>query len=72
MQHFIYFLVKYKYFLLFVLLEFFALFLIIQSHSFHQSIFVNSSNQITGSVISKINMLEAFVNLVSENKSLLE
>ncbi len=72
MQHFFYILVKYKYFLLFVLLEFLALFFTIQSHSYHKSSFVNSSNRITGSILSKINSYENYLNLASENKLLLE
>ncbi|NQW36280.1 MAG: rod shape-determining protein MreC [Flavobacteriales bacterium] len=72
MQQFFNFLVKYKYFLLFVLLEFFALLFTIQSHSFHQSVFVNSSNQFTGAILSKIDAFDSYLDLTSENKSLLE
>ncbi|MCF6214274.1 MAG: rod shape-determining protein MreC [Flavobacteriaceae bacterium] len=55
-----------------MLLEFFALFFTIQSHSFHKSIFVNSSNQFTGAVLNKIDTFRTYFNLTSENKSLLE
>jgi rod shape-determining protein MreC len=72
MQHFFYILVKYKYFLLFVLLESLALFFTIQSHSYHKTNFVNSSNRITGGILSKINSYENYLNLASENKLLLE
>lgn len=72
MQLFFNFIVKYKYFLLFVLLEFFALSFTIQSHSYHQSVFVNSSNQITGSILSKIDAVDSYFDLGIENKLLLE
>ncbi|MFK5890669.1 MAG: rod shape-determining protein MreC [Flavobacteriaceae bacterium] len=72
MQHFFYILAKYKYFLLFVLLEFLALFFTIQSHSYHQSTFVNSSNSVTGSLLNTLNDFDHYLNLPSENKFLLE
>jgi len=72
MQHFFYILAKYKYFLLFVLLEFLALFFTIQSHSYHQSAFINSSNSVTGSFLNILNDFDHYLNLPSENKLLLE
>jgi rod shape-determining protein MreC len=52
MQQIAYFIEKYKYFLLFLLLEFFAIGLTIQSHSYHKSQFINSTNRITGGLLS--------------------
>lgn len=72
MQHFFYILSKYKYFLLFVLLEFLALFFTIQSHSYHQSTFVNSSNYVNGSLLNTLNDFDHYLNLPSENKLLLQ
>ncbi len=72
MQHFFNILVKYKYFLFFVLLEFMAFVFTIQSHSFHQTTFVNSSHRVTGSILNKINSFNSYLDLGSENKILLE
>jgi len=55
MQLFFNFLIKYKYLLFFLFLEFIALFLTISINSFPNSVFINSSNQITGNILSKIN-----------------
>jgi len=72
MQLFFNFLAKHRYLLFFLLLEFFALFITISSHSFHKSIFVNSSKSITGGVLSEINNFNAYLNLKSNNEVLLK
>jgi len=72
MQQIIYFLRKYRYFLLFTILELIALLFTIQSHSFHKSKFVNSATSITGGVYSKVSNINDFFTLKKENKILSE
>ena len=72
MQHIISFLINNKYFLLFLFLEIIAVSLTIQSHSYHRSKFINSSNFITGSLYSNFNSFNNYVNLKSQNEQLLE
>jgi rod shape-determining protein MreC len=72
MQQIISFLFKNKYALLFLLLELTAIVFTIQSHSYHQSKFVNSANAITGGIYNKINNFKELVLLKEENKRLSE
>jgi rod shape-determining protein MreC len=72
MQQIIYFLKKFRYFLLFFLLEIIAVFFTIQHHSYHKSKFVNSANFVTGGIYNKVNNLQEFFNLKTENKILIE
>lgn len=72
MQQIISFLFKNKYVLLFLLLEFIAIFFTIQSHSYHQSKFVNSANIFTGGIYNKINNFKELIHLKEENKRLSE
>ena len=72
MQQIINFIIKYKYFLFFLLLEFIAINFTIQSHSYHKSKFVNSANFITGGIHKRINAFKEFTNLRVYNQQLLE
>jgi len=72
MQLFFNFIIKYKYFLFFLLLESIALFITISVNSFHKSIFVNSSNQITGGILNEIYNFNSFLKLKSDNELLLK
>lgn len=72
MQQLIYFIRKFRYFLLFILLEVIAFIFIIQHHSFHKSKFINSSNIITGSIYNTVSSVNDFINLKSENQLLIE
>lgn len=72
MQQILYFIKKFRYFLLFVFLEFIALFLTIQHHSFHKSKFINSSNFVSGGIYNQVNSINEFFHLRSENKRLIE
>ena len=67
MQQLIYFIRKYRYFLFFLLLEFIALILIINNHSFHKSKFVNSANSITGGFYNKATSISDYFQLNKEN-----
>ena len=55
MQQLIYFIKTFRFFLLFLVLEIFALYFTIQYHSYHKSKFVNSANVITGGFYNKLN-----------------
>lgn len=72
MKQIIKFIEKYRYFILFLILEFFALFFTIQSHSYHRSKFVSSANNITGGIYNKLSGINDFFNLKTENQRLLE
>jgi len=72
MQQIIYFIRKFRYFLLFLLLEVIAIIFTIQHHSYHTSKFVNSANAISGGFYNKVNSINEFFILKTENKLLIE
>ncbi|MFK5958811.1 MAG: rod shape-determining protein MreC [Lutibacter sp.] len=72
MQQLIYFIKKFRYFLLFILLETLALIFTIQHHSYHSSKFINSANSISGGFYNKMNNIHEFFLLKDENKLLIE
>jgi rod shape-determining protein MreC len=70
MQQIFKFIEKYKYFLLFLILESFALFFTIQNHSYHRSKFINSANNITGGIYRQMSSINDFFYLKKENRLL--
>lgn len=72
MQQIVNFVIKYKYFLFFLLLEFIAISLTISNHSYHRSKFVNSANFVSGGIFNKINYYKEYSNLDEYNQQLLE
>ena len=72
MQQIVNFIIKYKYFLFFLLLEIIAISLTIRSHSYHHSKFVNSANAVTGSIYKKLNAVKEYSHLKDYNQQLLE
>lgn len=72
MRQIIYFIEKFRYFLLFIVLEIFAFIVIIQDYSYHQSKFVNSANFITGGIYKKVNSVNEFFHLKTDNQLLSE
>jgi rod shape-determining protein MreC len=56
--------------LLFLLLLGISLILTIQSHSYHRSKVINSANFLTGGVYARLNAIEEYLNLKSENEGL--
>lgn len=72
MQQIINFVLRNKTFLVFLLLFGLSLFFTIQSHSYHKSKFINSSNVVTGTVYQAANGIGRYFNLTKENKALLE
>ncbi len=72
MQQIINFVLRNKTFLVFLLLFGLSLFFTIQSHSYHKSKFINSSNIVTGSVYQTANGIGKYFNLGKENRALIE
>lgn len=72
MQQIVSFIIKYKYFLFFLLLELIALSLTIQNHSYHKSKFVNSANFFTGGIHKRINSFKEYTYLKEHNQQLLD
>lgn len=72
MQQIINFLIRNKNFLLFLLLLFLSLILTIQSHSYHKSKFISSTNFLTGGVYGWRYSINNYFGLKSENERLLE
>lgn len=72
MQQIINFVLRNKTFLVFLLLFGLSLFFTIQSHSYHKSKFINSSNFVTGTVYQAANGIGQYFNLIKENEALLE
>lgn len=72
MQQLFYFIRKFRFFLLFLLLEIIAITFTFQHHSFHNSKFINSANFLSGGIYNKVNSISEFFHLKSENKLLIE
>ncbi|WP_130735704.1 rod shape-determining protein MreC [Flavobacterium sp. J27] len=72
MQQIIYFFIKNSYRLLFLLLLGISFALIIRSHSFHRSEYINSANSITGGVYENINSINEYLSLREKNELLAE
>lgn len=72
MRQIIYFIKKFRYFLLFIVLETLAFIVIVQNHSYQQSKFVNSANAVTGGVYNKANYINEFFHLRKDNQLLSE
>jgi len=71
MQQIINFIIRYKNFLLYILLLIISLAFTIQSHSYHQSSFFNSSNWITGNIYGISHGITTYFDLDEENERLL-
>jgi rod shape-determining protein MreC len=61
---------KYYYILLFLILEGFSLFLIIQGSTFHHARFVTGARSFTGSIYAQMNNIDAYIGLREENTRL--
>ena len=72
MQQIAYFIRKYNYFLLFLLLEFISVALTIRSHSYHRSKFINSTYSITGKLLDISMSIFEYGHLKSDNFRLAE
>ncbi|MDY8136804.1 rod shape-determining protein MreC [Aquimarina sp. 2201CG5-10] len=72
MQQIINFLIRNKNFLLFLFLLFISLILTIQSHSYHKSKFISSTNFLTGGIYGWQNSISDYFGLKKENQRLQE
>ena len=72
MQKIINFLIRYKTFLLYIFLLLIAFVFTFQSHSYHQSKFLNSANYISGSIYQLSTNSTSYFDLREENESLLK
>ena len=72
MQQIINFLIRNKTFLLYLFLLLISIILTSQSHSYHQSKFLNSSNFISGSIYAYSDNITSYFGLREENKKLIE
>ena len=72
MQQILFFLIRNKNFLLFIVLFSVSVSLTIQTHSYHKNKFVNSSNSITGGIYSIKSSITGYFNLKEENKILID
>lgn len=72
MQQIITFIVRYKNFLLYIILMVISLGFTIQSHSYHQSRFFNSSNWLTGNILEASNNIASYFGLDAENQKLMD
>jgi rod shape-determining protein MreC len=72
MQQIIFFLIRNKNLLLFIVLFSISIFLTIQSHSYHKNNFVNSSNSITGGIYTIKSSITNYFNLREENEILID
>lgn len=72
MQQIIYFIKKFRYLLLFLCFEILAVYITIQHHTYHKSKFVNSANAISGGIYNKVNNINEFFHLKTENELLIE
>mgnify|MGYP006192096231 FL=1 len=70
MQQIFIFIIKNSTRLLFLLLLVISLSLTIQSHSYHRSKVINSANFVTGGVYERINSVNEYLNLKTENEGL--
>ena len=70
MQQIINFIIKNSHRLLFLLLLSISLYLVIKSHSYHRSEYVNSANAVTGAYYEKVNEINEYFSLKQKNKDL--
>lgn len=70
MRNLLSFLLRHNAFILFIFLETISVILIIQNNNYHQSAFINSSNEIAGKTFSVYSGLMEYLNLKKENERL--
>lgn len=72
MQQLFNFLSKRKYIFLFLFIQLITLWLTIQNKDYHKSTFINSTGDFIGSIYSKVNNLDKYLDLHEENIRLIE
>lgn len=61
---------KNNFLILFVLLEILCLYMIVQNQYYQRAVFINSSNNVVGNVLSKINSVKQYLFLTQKNTEL--
>ena len=64
------FIIKYHYFILFILIECFSIILVIQNNNYHRASFLNSSSSVSGKVYSLFHSASQYINLKTANQNL--
>ena len=64
------FLLRFHFFILFLVIESFAIYLLVKYNSYHRSTFINSSNVITGNIYKGVKSLSEYFNLKQINADL--
>src|SRR5690606_19599480 len=72
MQQIVNFLIRHKTFITFFVLFCFSLFLVIQSHSYHNTKFVNSANWVSGGIYNTSNNIGDYLYLKQYNQQLIQ
>jgi rod shape-determining protein MreC len=72
MQQLIYFFRKFKYFLFFLVLQFFAITITFNNLNFHKSKYVNSANKITGGMYNQLSNVSNYFSLKSTSDYLIQ
>ena len=70
MRSFLLFLYKYRAFLVFILLETAAFFLVVQNSNYNRATFFNSTNYVVGSLLETSNNVSSYISLVETNKKI--
>jgi rod shape-determining protein MreC len=71
MRNIFHFIRRYSNFLLFIILQAFCIYLIVTYNKYHNAIFSNTANQITGKINGQYNRVEDYFSLRKTNDSLL-
>ncbi len=61
---------KYNYFILFLLIESFCSYLIVQNNNFQHASFINSTNEVAANVHSVVSEITEYINLKASNEAL--
>lgn len=72
MQQIVNFLIRHKTFITFFVLFCFSLFLVFQSHSYHNTKFVNSANWVSGGIYNTSNNIGDYLHLKQYNQQLIQ
>lgn len=70
MRNLFYFIVRYHFVILFVLIESFSIFLVVQYNDYQRSCFINSSSTLSGHVNKMFSGLNQYIGLRRQNESL--
>lgn len=66
------FIIKFHYFILFVLIECFSIFLVVEYNDYHRASFLNSSSRLSGKVYTSFHSVFQYIDLKTSNNELNE